>query len=90
MIPLQTFVTFSFIWEQFHHLSLIVLTSLFLQATPNTLEPNTTAKSGLFSIVEPVKPDPISELLFTKVDSQSLDQAAQSSKPKKMLIEEIE
>merc|ERR1711935_174108 len=60
-------------------------------ATPNTLEPTTTtAKSGLFSIVEPVKPDPISELLFTKVDSQSVDQAAQSSKPKKMLIEEIE
>jgi len=60
-------------------------------ATPNTLEPTTTtAKSGLFSIVEPAKPDPISELLFTKVDSQSLDQAAQSSKPKKMLIEEIE
>merc|ERR1712147_311652 len=55
-----------------------------------TLEPSSTPKTDLFSIVDPAKPDPVSELLFTKVDPSNPAADSESSKPKKMLIEEIE
>ena len=69
---------FGFLW-----LKEIFYQSLYFKE-PKVLE---SSDKGLFSIVEQKSPDPVSELLFTKVDNQT---EQKSEQPKKLLIEEIE
>ena len=72
-----------------HNSAQILLLKENFQIKTNIQEPKVleTSEKGLFSIVEQKSPDPVSELLFTKVDNQTEQKA---EPPKKLLIEEIE